>query len=70
MGYNPAVYRDRAPWYGWPVKVLGFGRRVERRNTIEPWFSKLKRRIKQLNTRFPTYRPKVSETYRLLSSAC
>jgi len=63
---NPTVYTDRAPWYGWPVKVLGFRRRVERfgrRNAIESWFSKLKRRIKQFNTCFPTYRPKVSEKW-------
>ncbi|MEM4574395.1 MAG: hypothetical protein QXF45_07650 [Candidatus Caldarchaeum sp.] len=42
------------------MKVLGFRRRVERfgkRNTIESWFSKLKRRIKHFNTYFPTYRP-------------
>ncbi|MEM3095802.1 MAG: DDE-type integrase/transposase/recombinase, partial [Nitrososphaerota archaeon] len=45
---NPTVYTDRAPWYGWPMKVLGLRRRVEtlgRRNAIESWFSKLKRRI-------------------------
>ncbi|MEM2225508.1 MAG: hypothetical protein QXR47_05335 [Candidatus Caldarchaeum sp.] len=63
---NPTVYTDRAPWYGWPMKVLGFRRRVEtfgRRNTIESWFSKLKRRIKQFNTCFPTHRPKVSEKW-------
>ncbi|MEM4316244.1 MAG: hypothetical protein QXT66_07860, partial [Nitrososphaerota archaeon] len=61
---NPTVYMDRAPWYGWPMKVLGLRRRVEtlgRRNAIESWFSKLKRRIKQFNTSFPTYRPKISE---------
>ncbi|MEM1946906.1 MAG: hypothetical protein QXR26_08265 [Candidatus Caldarchaeum sp.] len=23
---NPAVYTDRAPWYGWPMKVLGLRR--------------------------------------------
>ncbi|MEM3124172.1 MAG: IS6 family transposase, partial [Nitrososphaerota archaeon] len=63
---NPTVYMDRAPWYGWPMKVLGLRRRVEtlgRRNAIESWFSKLKRRIKQFNTSFPTYRPKVSEKW-------
>ncbi|MEM4183732.1 MAG: DDE-type integrase/transposase/recombinase [Candidatus Caldarchaeum sp.] len=63
---NPTVYMDRAPWYGWPMKVLGFRRRVEtfgKRNTIESWFSKLKRRIKQFNTCFPTYSPKVSEKW-------
>ncbi|MEM2650687.1 MAG: hypothetical protein QXU87_01255 [Candidatus Caldarchaeum sp.] len=62
---NPAVYRDRVPWYGWPMKVLGL-RRVEtfgRRNTIESWFSGLKRRIKQFNTCSPTYRPKVPEKW-------
>ncbi|MEM0481424.1 MAG: hypothetical protein QXM16_00835 [Nitrososphaerota archaeon] len=63
---NPTVYTDRAPWYRWPMKILGFRRRVEtfgRRNAIESWFSKLKRRIKQFNTCSPTYRPKVSEKW-------
>jgi transposase-like protein len=32
-------------------KILGFKRR---RNTIEPWFSKLKRRKKQFNTCYTT----------------
>ncbi|MEM1947038.1 MAG: hypothetical protein QXF95_08530 [Candidatus Caldarchaeum sp.] len=34
-----------------------------RRNAIESWFSGLKRRIKQFNTCFPTYRPKVAERW-------
>ncbi|MEM3095544.1 MAG: DDE-type integrase/transposase/recombinase [Nitrososphaerota archaeon] len=63
---NPTVYTDRGPWYKWPIKVLRMRRRIEafgRRNTIESWFSELKRRIRQFNACFPTYRPKVSERW-------
>jgi transposase-like protein len=33
------------------------------RNSIESWFSKLKRRIKQFNTYFLTYKTRVSEKW-------
>jgi transposase-like protein len=33
------------------------------RNSIESWFSKLKRRIKQFNVCFPSYKLKVSEKW-------
>jgi transposase-like protein len=33
------------------------------RNSIESWFSKLKRRIKQFNVCFPTYKTRVSEKW-------
>ncbi|MEM3819041.1 MAG: hypothetical protein QXF08_01155 [Nitrososphaerota archaeon] len=48
------------------MKVLGLKRRVKtfgRRNSIESWFSKLKRRINQFYCCFPTHRPKVSERW-------
>ncbi|MEM3081123.1 MAG: hypothetical protein QXH35_05440 [Nitrososphaerota archaeon] len=32
-------------------------------NSIESWFSKLKRRIRQFNTNFPTNRPKTAERW-------
>jgi transposase-like protein len=34
-----------------------------RRNSIESWFSKLKRRTKQFNVCFPTYSTRVSERW-------
>ena len=46
---RPTTYTDRGPWY---MKVLGIRHRCEIfgiRNSIEQWFSKLKRRIKQFN---------------------
>ena len=46
---RPTIYTDRGPWY---MKVLGIRHRCEIfgiRNSIEQWFSKLKRRIKQFN---------------------
>jgi transposase-like protein len=33
------------------------------RNSIEQWFSELKRRIRQFNVCFPTYKPRVSERW-------
>ncbi|MEM2485005.1 MAG: hypothetical protein QXT82_09255 [Candidatus Caldarchaeum sp.] len=39
------------------------GRDVRQGNTVKPWFSGLKRMIKQFNTCFPTHRPKVSEKW-------
>ena len=48
---RPTIYTDRGPWY---MKVLGIRHRCERfgiRNSIEQWFSKLKRRIRQFNIR-------------------
>ena len=56
---RPTTYTDRGPWYIWPAKVLGIRHGCERfgmRNPIEQWFSRLKRRIRQLNTYFPTYK--------------
>ena len=56
---NPTIYTDRAPWYTWPMNR----RRSGVRNSIEQWFSKLKRRIKQFNNYFPTHKPKTSERW-------
>jgi len=33
------------------------------RNSIEQWFSKLKRRTRQFNNYSPTYKPKISERW-------
>ena len=62
---NPTVYTDKAPWYIWPMKMLKMKHRrtFGVRNSIEQWFSKLKRRIKQFNNYFPTYKPKTSERW-------
>ena len=46
---RPTTYTDRGPWY---MKVLGIRYRCEIfgiRNSIEQWFPKLKRRIRQFN---------------------
>ena len=63
---RPTVYTDRGPWYVWPMKVLGIRHRRKTygiRNSIEQWFSKLKRRIRQLNTYFPTHKTKTTERW-------
>ena len=63
---RPTIYTDRGPWYVWPAKVLEIRHRRETfgmRNTIEQWFSKLKRRIRQFNIFFPTYNIKTTERW-------
>jgi len=63
---RPTIYTDRGPWYIWPAKVLGIRHRRETfgmRNPIEQWFSKLKRRIRQFNTYFPTHKTKTTEIW-------
>jgi len=63
---RPTTYTDRGPWYIWPAKVLGIRHRRETfgmRNTIEQWFSRLKRRIKQFNIYFPIYKTKTTERW-------
>ena len=63
---NPTVYTDRGPWYNWPMKFLKIRHRRKTfgiRNSIEQWFSELKRRIRQFNVCFPTYKPRVSERW-------
>ena len=40
-----------------------FGSYFGIRNSIEQWFSELKRRIRQFNVCFPTYKPRVSERW-------
>jgi len=60
------IYTDRGPWYVWPAKVLGIRHRRERfgiRKTIEQWFSRLKRRIRQFSLYFPTYKTKTTERW-------
>jgi transposase-like protein len=52
---NPTVYTDRGPWYNWPMKFLKIRHRKKTfgiRNSIEQWFSELKRRIRQFNVCF------------------
>jgi transposase-like protein len=63
---KPTIYTDRGPWYDWPMAFLKLRRRRKtfgRRNSIESWFSKLKRRIRQFNVCFPTYSPRVLESW-------
>jgi len=63
---RPTIYTDRGPWYIWPAKVLGIRHRRETfgmRNPIEQWFSRLKRRIRQFNTYFPTHKTKTTERW-------
>ena len=53
---RPTIYTDRGPWY---MKVPGIRHRCEIfgiRNSIEQWFPKLKRRIKQFNIQYKTNR--------------
>jgi transposase-like protein len=59
------IYTDREPWYNWPMAFLKLKRRKTfgKRDSIESWFSKLKRRTKQFNVCFPTYSPRVSERW-------
>jgi len=60
---RPTTYTDRGPWY---MKVLGIRHRRETfgmRNPIEQWFSRLKRRIRQFNIFFPTYKIKTTERW-------
>jgi len=58
----PTIYTNRGPWYNWPMKFLILKHRRKTfgiRNSIESWFSKLKRRIRQFNICFPSYKPRV-----------
>jgi len=44
---NPTIYTDKGPWYIWPMEFLKIRHRRKTfgiRNSIESWFSKLKRR--------------------------
>jgi hypothetical protein len=46
------------------MKILKIRHRREtlgKRNPVEQWFSKLKRRIRQSNIYFPTYKTKTTE---------
>jgi len=61
---KPTIYTDRAGLYEWPIRLLGMGRRKKtfgRRNIVELWFSKLKRRIRQFNVCFLTNKPETAE---------
>jgi hypothetical protein len=61
---RPTIYTGRGQWYVWPTKILGIGHRRETfgtRNSIEQWFSRLKRRIRQFNLYFPTHKTKTTE---------
>jgi len=63
---SPTIYTDRGPWYDWPMNFLKLRRRRKtfgRRNAIESWFSRLKRRMRQFNVCFPTYSTGVSERW-------
>ena len=63
---NLTIYTDKGPWYIWPMKFLKIKHRKKTfgiRNSIESWFSKLERRIKQFNICFPSYKLKVSEKW-------
>jgi hypothetical protein len=42
---------------------MAFLKLRRRRNSIESWFSKLKRRARQFNICFPTYSTRVSERW-------
>jgi len=48
------------------MKILGVGHRRKTfsiRNSIEQWLSRLKRRIRQFNICFPTYKTKTTERW-------
>jgi len=60
------VEAKKGPWYIWPMKILGVGHRRKTfsiRNSIEQWLSSLKRRIRQFDICFPTYKTKTTERW-------
>jgi len=47
---NLTIYTDKGPWYIWPMKFLKLKHRRKTfgiRNSIESWFSKLKRTVSE-----------------------